>query len=68
MENRPDPASPHSRPPKKSPRRCGRRFDSVCQKFFPLIPSPPAGGEGQGEGGHEKTSGNEYNGPNQGRR
>jgi enoyl-CoA hydratase/carnithine racemase len=26
-------------------------FYSDCQKFFPLIPSPPAGGEGQGEGG-----------------
>jgi hypothetical protein len=33
---------------------------SIPQKFFPLIPSPPGRGEGQGEGGEEKTFGNRY--------
>jgi hypothetical protein len=31
-------------------------YYSLCQKFFPLIPSPPKGGEGQGEGGRKKLS------------
>jgi hypothetical protein len=35
-------------------------FYAVCQKFFPLIPSPPNGGRGLGQGGAEKTFGNEY--------
>jgi hypothetical protein len=33
---------------------------SVCQKFFPLIPSPP-NGERVRVRGAEKTFGNEYN-------
>jgi hypothetical protein len=35
---------------------------AFAKSFFHLSPLPPAGGEGYGEGGEEKTFGNDYNG------
>jgi len=64
-ESMPQGMSPPGKAPQgltdPGPTPCHHLYDgtpaySVSQKFFPLIPSPPNGGQG----GAEKTFGNEY--------